>query len=219
MSGLRLGRLPLISFMEDYKNKSPHLPAKSNAPKEESKNSFHPHSKAAEYSERREDKKISGHEEELRKIRDEVLNFKKSPLYGYRVKNKFYPVIGEGNHNAKIMFIGEAPGKNEAKTGRPFCGAAGKFLDELLKSIGIDRADVYITNIVKDRPPENRDPLPEEISIYGPFLDRQIELIRPEILVSLGRFSMKYLMEKFGLTEKLDLISRLHGRSFEAMAP
>ena len=163
--------------------------------------------------------KLANKEEELRKIKEEVINLKNSPLYEYRTKNKFYPVIGEGNHEAKIMFIGEAPGKNEALTGRPFCGAAGKFLDELLKSININRSDVYITNIVKDRPPENRDPFPEEISIYGPFLDRQIELIKPEVLVALGRFSMKYLMEKFGLTEKLDLISRLHGRSFEVTAP
>ncbi len=165
-------------------------------------------------------KKISEHgEEELKKIRDEIVSLKNSPLYGYRTKNKFYPVIGEGSHDAKIMFIGEAPGKNEALTGRPFCGASGKFLDELLKSIGLDRTGVYITNIVKDRPPENRDPLSEEISLYGPFLARQIELIQPEVLVALGRFSMKYLMEKFGLSEKLDLISRLHGRSFEASAP
>ncbi|MEK9183760.1 MAG: uracil-DNA glycosylase, partial [Patescibacteria group bacterium] len=102
----------------------------------------------------------------LKQIRDEVLNLKKSPLYKYRTQNKFFPVIGEGSDYAKIMFIGEAPGKNEAKTGRPFCGAAGKILDELLVSVKILRSDVYITNIVKDRPPMNRDPLPEEIKIY-----------------------------------------------------
>src|SRR3990167_3866535 len=108
----------------------------------------------------------------LRQINDEVINLKKSPLYKERIKNKVFPVVGEGSHYAKIMFIGEAPGKNEAKTGRPFCGASGKILDELLVSVGIDRKDVYITNIVKDRPPLNREPLPKEIKTYGQFLDR-----------------------------------------------
>src|SRR3989344_6902106 len=103
----------------------------------------------------------------LRKIKDEVINLKNSQLYKERIKNKVFPVIGEGNHHAKIIFVGEAPGRNEAKTGRPFCGAAGKILDELLASVGIDRKNVYITNIVKDRPPFNRDPLPEEIKVYG----------------------------------------------------
>ncbi|MCL4437544.1 uracil-DNA glycosylase [Patescibacteria group bacterium] len=158
-------------------------------------------------------------ERELKKIRDEVFNLKNSPLYDYRTKNKFYPVVGEGNHSAKIILIGEAPGKNEALTGRPFCGAAGKFLDQLLQSVNLNRSETYITNIVKDRPPENRDPLPEEIALYAPFLDRQINAIQPKIIVALGRFSMKYLMEKFGLSDKIDLISRLHGQAFEVNTP
>ncbi len=152
----------------------------------------------------------------LRQIKEEVLNLKESPLYKERVKNKVFPVIGEGNHHAKIMFIGEAPGRNEAATGRPFCGAAGKILDELLASVGIDRKEVYITNIVKDRPPFNRDPLPEEIKIYGPFLDRQIEIIQPEVIATLGRFSMDYIMRKFGLESQLKSISQMHGKIFEA---
>ena len=110
--------------------------------------------------------------QELKKIKDEVVALVASPLYAYRVDNDYLPVIGEGSHSAKIMFVGEAPGKNEAKTGRPFCGRAGKVLDNLLASVGIDRQDVYVTNIVKDRPQGNRDPLPEEIEIYAPFLDR-----------------------------------------------
>jgi uracil-DNA glycosylase family 4 len=97
--------------------------------------------------------------QQLRQIRDEVISLASSPLYAERQKNGVYPVIGEGDHYAKIMFVGEAPGRNEAKTGRPFVGAAGKILDELLVSAGIERKDVYITNIVKDRPPFNRDPL------------------------------------------------------------
>ena len=157
--------------------------------------------------------------EQLRKIKDEIVNVKNSPLYNFRIKNKFFPVIGEGNHNAKIMFIGEAPGKNEALTGRPFCGAAGKILDELLASIGVNRKEVYVTNIVKDRPPFNRDPLPDEIEFYAPFLDSQIEIIRPEIIATLGRFSMAYIMKKFGLESELKSISVIHGKIFTAPAP
>ncbi len=126
----------------------------------------------------------------------------------------FLPVIGESDHYAKIMFIGEAPGKNEALTGRPFCGAAGHILDELLQSINIKRQDVYVTNIVKDRPPFNRDPLPEEIEFYAPFLVRQIEIIKPEVIATLGRFSMAYIMKKFGLESELKSISIMHGKVF-----
>jgi len=152
----------------------------------------------------------------MREIKDEVVALKKSPLYKFRVENKNLPVIGEGSHSARIMFIGEAPGKNEAKTGRPFCGRAGQILDELLLSVGIKREEVYVTNIVKDRPPQNRDPLPEEIEIYGPFLDRQIEIIQPKIIATLGRYAMSYVMNKFDLTLELEPISKMHGRSFDA---
>jgi len=156
--------------------------------------------------------------EKLRKIKEEVLNLKNSPLYKYRTANKYFPVIGEGSHDAKIMFVGEAPGRNEAKTGRPFCGTAGKVLDELLSYVGIKRESVYITNIVKDRPQENRDPTNEEIEIYGPFLDRQIEIIQPEIIAALGRYSMGYIMKKFGLENKMEAISKMHGRIFDTEA-
>src|SRR3989344_7210606 len=135
----------------------------------------------------------------LRQIKDEVVSLKTSPLYKERVKNKVFPVIGEGSQHAKVMFVGEAPGKNEAATGKPFCGASGKILDEILASVCIDRQDVYITNIVKDRPSLNRDPLPKEIEIYSSFLDRQIEIVKPKIIATLGRFSMDYIMKKFGL--------------------
>jgi uracil-DNA glycosylase len=155
---------------------------------------------------------------EMKLIRDEVFSLEDSPLYKYRYENRNFPVIGEGSHFAEIMFIGEAPGRNEAKTGRPFCGAAGSILDELLFGVGIKREDVYITNIVKDRPPMNRDPLPEEIKIYGPFLDRQIEIIQPKVIATLGRYSMDYIMRKFGLEFELEPISRAHGKSYEAKA-
>lgn len=161
------------------------------------------------------------HEEkfnELKKIRDELLALRNSPLYDYRVENKYFPVVGEGSNNAHIMFIGEAPGKNEAETARPFCGRSGKFLDEMIESIHLNRSDVYITNIVKDRPQENRDPSAEEIAIYAPFLDRQITIIEPKVIATLGRFSMSYIISKFGITEELKPIGEIHGKEFHAKA-
>ncbi|MBU3968794.1 uracil-DNA glycosylase [Patescibacteria group bacterium] len=152
----------------------------------------------------------------MREIKDEVLNLTESPLYEYRKQNNYFPVIGEGNHNAKIMFIGEAPGLNEAKTGRPFCGSAGKILDELLENVGIKREDVYIGNILKDRPQQNRDPLPAEIEIYGPFLNRQINIIQPKIIATLGRYSMDYIMRKFELETEFLPIGQMHGKVFDA---
>lgn len=152
--------------------------------------------------------------EKMKEVRNEVLNLKNSPLYEYRIQNKYFPVVGEGSHVAHIMFIGEAPGKNEAETARPFVGRAGKVLDEMLESINLNRSDVYITNIVKDRPPENRDPSEDEIKVYAPFLDRQVEIIRPQVIATLGRFSMKYIMDKFGLGDKVGQISDLHGKEF-----
>src|SRR3989344_1997742 len=152
---------------------------------------------------------------ELKKIKDEVVGLKKSPLYEYRRENGYHCVIGEGNHFAKLVFVGEAPGENEAKQGRPFCGAAGRVLDELLTSISIDRKDVYITNIVKDRPPDNRDPETQEIELYSPFLDRQLNIIKPKIIATLGRFSMNYIMEKFDLFFEIEPISKIHGKVFK----
>ncbi len=154
--------------------------------------------------------------EEMKKIRDELLQLKESPLYQYRIENKYFPVVGEGSNTAHIMFIGEAPGKNEAETGRPFSGKSGKVLDNMLESIRLNRSDVYITNIVKDRPQENRDPTEEEIKIYAPFLDRQIEIIQPQVIATLGRFSMAYIMNRFGLTDKIGTIGELHGKEFVA---
>lgn len=154
-------------------------------------------------------------EEELRKIKEEIINLKDSPLHAERVKNQAFPVIGEGSHSPKIMFVGEAPGEKEAKTGRPFVGRAGQFLNELLNSIELPREEVYITNIVKDRPPKNRDPLPSEIDIYAPFLDRQIAVMKPKVIATLGRFAMTYVMNRYGLEWELGPISSLHGKVFE----
>ena len=152
----------------------------------------------------------------LREIRDEVLELELSPLYEYRKANNYFPVLGEGSHDSKIIFIGEAPGKNEAETGKPFCGASGRILDELLAAVDIGRSQVYVTNIVKDRPPNNRDPKPDEIALYSPFLIRQINVIQPKVIATLGRFSMVFIMEQFGLGDELKPISKMHGMVFDA---
>ncbi len=153
---------------------------------------------------------------ELKQIKEEVLKCKKCSLFKERIKDDFYPVIGEGNHEAKIIFIGEAPGLQEAKKGRPFCGAAGKILDELLESINLQREQVYITNLLKCRPTKNRDPLPEEVKTCTFYLDRQIEIIKPKVICPLGRHSMNFLMEKFDLTDQIEGISKIHGKLFKS---
>ena len=114
-------------------------------------------------------------------------------------------VPGEGPETSQIMFIGEAPGYHENRLGRPFVGAAGKFLEELLDSIQMRREEVYICNVIKCRPPNNREPLPNEIETCRPYLDRQIELIRPRLIVTLGRYSMAKFLPKAS-------ISKIHGK-------
>ena len=117
-------------------------------------------------------------------------------------------VFGEGSPDAEVLFIGEAPGFHEDKHQRPFVGLAGQLLDKLLGELNWPRESVYITNIVKRRPPENRDPLPEEIEAYAPYLKRQIEILQPKIIATLGRFSMNYFLPD-------TKISRDHGRLFQ----
>ena len=118
-------------------------------------------------------------------------------------------VPGEGNPRAEVFFVGEGPGFNEDKEGRPFCGAAGKFLDEMLKENGFSRDDVFIGNIVKHRPPGNRDPLPDEVEACIPWLNSQIEAIKPKIIVTLGRHSMHHFLPDAGS------ISLVHGKAFK----
>jgi DNA polymerase len=120
--------------------------------------------------------------------------------------------VGEGALDAQIVFVGEAPGETEAKSARPFCGRSGKLLDEMLASINLDREKVYITNLVKDRPEDNRDPTDEEIALYAPFLDRQLAIIQPKVIVMLGRISMKYLFMKGKVEDELLPIGKMHGR-------
>lgn len=114
-------------------------------------------------------------------------------------------VMGDGNVDADIVFIGEAPGKNEDEQGLPFVGAAGKFLNEMLAQADMDRSDVYITNIVKYRPPNNRDPLPEEKKAFWPYLIKQLQVIDPKVVITLGRHSMEYFLPGM-------YISQIHGQ-------
>jgi uracil-DNA glycosylase len=157
--------------------------------------------------------------QQMLQIQEEITSLVESPLYGERVKNSSFPVIGDGSLEAKIMIIGEAPGKNEANTGIPFCGASGKILDQLLEHISIPRQKIYITNVVKDRPPKNRNPNREEISIYSPFLDRQISIIMPRIIIPLGKFSMEYILTKYGFADEITKISGIRGRVFKVKLP
>lgn len=138
---------------------------------------------------------------QLQQIASEVVVCTKCELARTRTK----AVPGEGNANARVMLIGEGPGWHEDQQGRPFVGAAGKFLNELLSLAGLQREDVFITNVVKCRPPGNRDPLPDEIAACAPYLDRQIAAIDPDVIVTLGRFSMS----RWFPGEK---ISKIHGQ-------
>jgi uracil-DNA glycosylase family 4 len=139
-------------------------------------------------------------QEALEEIAAQVRRCQLCPLYKGALKG----VPGEGDPEAEVMLIGEAPGWHENQQGRPFVGAAGQFLTDLLRSVGLRREQVFIGNVIKHRPPDNRDPLPDEMGACLPYLDRQIEIINPRVIVTLGRFSMA----RFFPGEK---ISRVHG--------
>lgn len=154
----------------------------------------------------------------LEALAKEVRELEESPLYEYREEKGYRPVFGEGDPDAAIMFVGEAPGREEAETGRPFVGRAGQVLDDLLASVGLDREDVYITNVLKDRPPGNRDPHVEEIEAYAPFLRKQMAIIEPRVIAPLGRFATGFVLEQFGRRELDEPIGELHGEPLEAEA-
>ena len=126
--------------------------------------------------------------EALHQLHEEMEENKNLPLQGANL------VFGEGSPDSEILFIGEAPGFYENVQKRPFVGRSGQLLNIMIESLGWKREDVYITNVVKRRPPENRDPLPEEIEAYSPYLMRQVEIINPKIIATLGRFSMNFFM-------------------------
>jgi uracil-DNA glycosylase family 4 len=138
----------------------------------------------------------------LDKIRQEILDDGICPELAATATQL---VFGDGNPAAAVVFIGEAPGKNEDLQGKPFVGAAGKFLDELLDAIGLKRADVYITNIVKYRPPNNRDPFPDEKETFLPYLQAQLAAIQPDLVVTLGRHSLNCFLPDLQ-------ISKVHGQ-------
>lgn len=123
-------------------------------------------------------------------------------------------VFGDGSSDADIVFIGEAPGKNEDLKGVPFIGSAGKFLDEMLGLISLKRHDIYITNIVKYRPPENRDPLPEEKSAFLPYLESQLEVIQPKLVVTLGRHSLNCFLPDLQIGQVHGQLQSYKGRNF-----
>ncbi len=130
---------------------------------------------------------------------------------------RLHAVPGEGPVPSRIIMVGEAPGEQEDRTGRPFAGRAGTILNNLLASAGLSRNDVFITSVLKCRPPGNRDPKADEITACKPYLDRQIVLLRPSVIVPMGRFSASVVMGQFGIP--VGKISGIHGRAFPADAP
>lgn len=140
-------------------------------------------------------------QQKLKYIANLVAECHKCELY----KTAINHVPGSGNPEAKILFIGEAPGAKEDELGLPFVGNSGKLLDKLLASISVNRSDVFICNILKHRPPENRDPLPDEIKVCVPFLKAQLKIIEPKVIITLGRFAMNYFFP-------LETIGHVHGK-------
>jgi DNA polymerase len=145
----------------------------------------------------------------LKHLNNKISNCRKCNLY----KTRTNTVPGDGNPNTDILFIGEAPGRNEDLKGKPFVGKAGQVLDKLLESIGLDREDIFIANILKCRPPDNRNPLIGEIKLCTAFLDKQIQIIQPKVIVPMGNFASSYILDKYGL--KKDSISMIHGKKFD----
>lgn len=132
----------------------------------------------------------------LQEVRDTLSTWK-----GIEIAKTANPVMGDGSEHAEIIFIGEAPGQDEDEQGKPFVGRAGKLLTELIESIGLKRTDVYITNVVKFRPPENREPTPEEKEACLPFLQMEIAIIKPKVLVPLGRHALTQFFTKLSISD------------------
>jgi uracil-DNA glycosylase family 4 len=152
-------------------------------------------------------------EDELKQVAQEVAVCMKCPLHHSRK----LAVPGEGPANAEIMFIGEGPGFHENEQGRPFVGAAGKYLEELLAKINLKRTQVFIANVVKCRPPGNRDPMPEELEACRDYLERQIQAINPKVIVTLGRFSMANFMPNAKISSVHGQAVKVKGRLVVAM--
>jgi len=146
----------------------------------------------------------------LRGVRDDVTKCMQCDLY----KSRTNPVVGSGNHNADILLVGEAPGEEEDKQAIPFVGPAGKILDKMLAYINLSREDIYICNTVKCRPPANADPTQEQKNECSSYLIRQVEAIKPIVIVCMGNHATKSIMDMFGLESKVEPISRIHGKLF-----
>ena len=144
----------------------------------------------------------------LEDIAEQIRKCKRCELYRTR-KN---PVPGEGNPNAKIVLVGEAPGYNEDLQGKPFVGRAGKLLDEFLEFAGLKRTEIFITNVVKCRPPNNRTPTLDEIKACSPYLDQQLKILKPKLVIALGNVAATYFFEKFNL--KFSSMRRTHGKIY-----
>jgi len=146
--------------------------------------------------------------ENIENLKNKIYICKKCTIH----KTRNNPVFGEGDLDTSIIFIGEAPGKNEDISGKPFVGKAGKILDEMLNSIGLDRKNVYISNILKCRPPKNRNPLKSEIYRCSIYIDEQIKLINPKLIIPLGRIAISYIFKKFGIP--FEKINKIHGKVY-----
>lgn len=153
----------------------------------------------------------SAKQKKLNDIAQQIIDEKVTPELAEQATQL---VFGDGNPDAEIVFIGEAPGKNEDLQGKPFVGAAGKFLDEMLEMIGLKREDIYITNIVKYRPPNNRDPFPAEKTAFLPFLQAQLEVIKPTIVVTLGRHSLNCFLPDLQIGQCHGQPKRLNGQVY-----
>ncbi len=150
-------------------------------------------------------------QQQLDQIKAEIINNNVCPDLA---KQATQLVFGDGNPDSQIVFIGEAPGKNEDQQGLPFVGAAGKFLNDMLAMIGLQREDVYITNIVKYRPPNNRDPLPDEKQEFLPYLEQQLTVIQPKIVITLGRHSLNCFMPDLSIGQVHGQPKRLKGQVY-----
>ena len=149
--------------------------------------------------------------QQLDDIKQKILDDKVTPELA---KGATQLVFGVGSPDADIVFIGEAPGKNEDLKGEPFVGAAGKFLDEMLEMIDLKRSDIYITNIVKYRPPDNRDPFPDEKTAFMPYLESQLEVIQPKLTVTLGRHSLNCFLPDLQISQVHGQPKRYKGRVY-----
>ncbi len=150
-------------------------------------------------------------QQQLDDIRQSIIDDKVTPQLAEQATQL---VFGDGSPDSEIVLIGEAPGKNEDLTGKPFVGAAGKFLDEMLAMIKHKRADVYITNIVKYRPPDNRDPLPDEKEVFLPYLEAQLKVIQPKLTITLGRHSLNCFLPDLSISVVHGQPKRYKGRVF-----